>query len=73
LWSKARNPLTTAEEFAAQYNCILISNQYTNNKLPLVWECSREHKWQASLNAMRLRASKNRICLQCIKETKNGA
>ena len=41
----------------------LLSNNYTNSKEKLSWQCSKDHIWEATWNSIK----SNRWCPHCIK------
>ena len=43
-----KTPLTTLQQHAILRNGKLISTKYINNKTNLIWECDKQHQWEAT-------------------------
>ena len=57
--------LTRAQELALKRGGRCLSNKYINNKKNLKWQCSKGHKWSASLNSIKNHGS---WCPHCVVE-----
>lgn len=60
---KAKRTLDDARKIAFQKHGKCLSNEYKDCMLPLLWECSKGHQWEARLDSV---LNSNTWCRQCV-------
>jgi hypothetical protein len=67
--SSRRLTIQTAQDAAKEYGGRCLSTTYTNNKIPLRWECKLGHHWKAALDNVK---NKGNWCPKCKMTRKQG-